>query len=109
MVFLALLAGEGLALHHADSQDDAALLLCDINPLVVVIHLDMTDGSPLAVADFCNYRRPGARLILLGGGQLMTDGTLFRHVGNAHALISGRVSAADLTSLVVHHAAASVA
>ncbi|WP_143114661.1 hypothetical protein [Jannaschia rubra] len=95
-----------MTLLSARTQDEAALMLCETAPSVVMIHLSLDDGSPLAVADFANYRRPDARVILLGGGGLMADGSLFAHVGNAHALISGDMPPTDLTALIAFHAGA---
>lgn len=95
-----------MQLFAAPSQDEAALWLCEIDPSVVLIALDLTDGSPLAVADFCHYRRPEARVILLGGGVMGADGSLFSLVGNAAAIMPSRVGGADLTALIAHHAGA---
>lgn len=100
------LAREGLHLLRADSQDLAALRICEARPLVVIIHLGLVDGSPLAVADFCNYRRPDVPLILLASGDLVTDGSLFRHVGNARSIVPPDMGLPDLAALVAHHAAA---
>lgn len=91
---------------EAHSQDAAALWLCEADPAVVLIHLDLSDGSPLAVADFCHYRRPDTRVILLGGGGLAADGSLFSHVGNAAAILPAQIDAADLTALIAFHAGA---
>lgn len=99
-----LLRREGLRVMQVPSQDAAATLLCYIAPAVVVIDLGLADGSPLAVADFCSYRRPEARVILSGCAGLMVDGAIFRHVTNAAALIPGPMSARDLCALIAYHA-----
>ena len=100
------LRAEHVELVRVASQDEAALWLCENDPAVVLIDLDldMSQGSPLAVADFCSYRRPQARVILLGGGSLMADGSIFGLVGNAHALVSGDMTGPDLSALVAFHA-----
>ena len=97
---------ERMRLFAAHSQDEAALWLCEAAPAVVLIHLGLADGSPLAVADFCDYRRPDARVILLGGGGLAADGSLFCHVGNAAAILPAQIEASDLTALIAFHAGA---
>lgn len=97
------LRAESMQLAWVASQDDAALWLCEHDPTVVLIDLGLKDGSPLAVADFCSYRRPEARVILLGGGELLADGSIFRLVGNAHALVSGEMAGLDLSALVAFH------
>ncbi len=97
------LRAEAMQLARVASQDEAALWLCENEPTVVLIDLTLKDGSPLAVADFCSYRRPEARVILLGGGELMADGSILRLVGNAHALVSGDMAGPDLSALVAFH------
>lgn len=97
---------EGMGLFAAKSQDEAALWLCEAEPAVVLIHLGLTDGSPLAVADFCHYRRPETRVILMGGGGVIADGSLFAHVGNAAAILPAKMLATDLTALIAFHAGA---
>ena len=98
------LLDERIGLVRALDQHRASLLICESDPAVVVIDLAMTDGSPLAVADFCNYRRPDVPVILIGAGRLLADGSLFRHVGNAAALVSRQTPARDLTALIAFHA-----
>lgn len=89
----------------ARSQDVAATLLCYVSPSVVVIDLGLAEGSPLAVADFCNYRRPDARVILVGCGSLMADGAIFGHVTNAAALVPRPIDAQDMVALIAFQAA----
>lgn len=100
----AALSKEGISLFSSTNQHDASLWICEADPAVVLIDLSLTDGSPLAVADFCNYRRPGTRVILRGTGNLMADGSLFGHVGNAAAIISDQIPRADLIALLSFHA-----
>ena len=101
---VSLLNEEGIRVLPARSQDVAATLLCYVAPAVVVIDLGLADGSPLAVADFCSYRRPEARVILSGCGGLMVDGAIFRHVTNAAALVPGSMAPDDLCALIAYHA-----
>ncbi|SDY62073.1 hypothetical protein SAMN05444004_102156 [Jannaschia faecimaris] len=98
------LSREGIEMLRAADQHGAALRICEADPAVVLIDLTLKDGSPLAVADFCNYRRPDTRVILLRGGNLMADGSLFAHVGNAAALVSDQIPTGDLMALVAFHA-----
>ena len=97
---------DGMTVVWVENQDAAARWLCDHAPSAVLIDLSLRDGSPLAVADFCNYRRPEARVILKGGGNLLTNGWLFGQVGNAVALASDSMAGADLSALIAHHAGA---
>ncbi|CTQ49877.1 hypothetical protein [Jannaschia donghaensis] len=100
----AALSAERMTLMRAADQHGAALCICEADPAVVVIDLSLREGSPLAVADFCNYRRPQTPVILLGAGKLMADGSLFGHVGNAAALISHQTPRRDLLALIAFHA-----
>lgn len=100
----AALRREGLHVMSARSQDVAGTLLSYVAPAVVVIDLGLAEGSPLAVADFCNYRRPDARVILVGCGSLMADGAIFGHVSNAAALVPRSISARDMIALIAFHA-----
>lgn len=97
------LALDGVTLFRATDQDTAALWICELDPAVVVIDLALTEGSPLAVADFCHYRRPSTPVILRGSGQLLADGWLFGHVGNAAALLPADSPADDLLALIAFH------
>ena len=99
------LSREGIKLFRAADQHCASIWICEADPAVVVIDLSLTEGSPLAVADFCSYRRPNARVILLGGGKLMADGSLFGHVGNAAAMLPDPVPGPDLLALISFHSA----
>lgn len=98
------LASGGVTLFCAVDQDLAVLWICEVDPAVVVIDLALTDGSPLAVADFCSYRRPRTPVILKGGGKLLADGSLFGHVGNAAALLSADSPTGDLLAVIEFHA-----
>lgn len=67
---------------------------------VVVLDLDMTGGSPLAIADFASYRRPGARFVMVTSGRAFSDGSIFRHCPNACAFLPRATAPADLAALV---------
>lgn len=100
------LSREGVEMHFAASQHEAAIWLCENNPSVVLIDLTLEDGSPLAVANFCSYRRPDARVVLRGCGRLFTDGSIFALIDNVHALVADHTTEDDLSALLSFHASA---
>ncbi|WP_299813766.1 VpsR-related response regulator [uncultured Jannaschia sp.] len=103
---VANLAQEGVEMHFATSQHEAAIWLCENEPSVVLIDLSLEDGSPLAVANFCSYRRPEARVVLRGNGQLFSDGSIFSLIDNVHALVADHATENDLSALLSFHATA---
>lgn len=90
----------------ADSQAQAVAMMFEISPSVVLIDLGLTDGSPLAVADFASYRHPDARVIFVSDTAMFSDGSLFAHHPNVHAHIPMGMSEPDVVALVAHHAQA---
>ena len=103
---IANLAQEGVEMHFATGQHEAAIWLCENEPAVVLIDLTLEDGSPLAVANFCSYRRPEARVVLRGGGHLFVDGSIFSLIDNVHALVADDATEDDLSALLSFHATA---
>ncbi|MGB3555704.1 MAG: hypothetical protein WBA25_13795 [Jannaschia sp.] len=90
----------------ANSQAQAVAMMFELTPAVVMIDLGLTDGSPLAVADFVSYRHPDARVIFRSGTSIFSDGSIFNHCVNAHAHIARGMAEPDVLALVSHHAEA---
>lgn len=67
---------------------------------VIVLDLDLTRGSPLAIADFASYRRPDARIVVVTSGRAFADGSIFRHCPNACAFLPCATDPRDLSLLV---------
>lgn len=67
---------------------------------VIVLDLDLSRGSPLAIADFASYRRPGARIVVVTSGRAFADGSIFRYCPNASAFLPCATAPEDLALLV---------
>jgi DNA-binding NarL/FixJ family response regulator len=88
----------------APSQAQAVAEMFSLAPAVVLIDLDLAQGSPIAVADFTSYRHPDARVIFISDSDMFSDGSLFAHCGNVHAHVGRGMAEPDMVALVAHHA-----
>ena len=93
----------------AASQAQAVALMFEMAPSVVLIDIDLIQGSPIAVADFASYRHPAARVIFISDTEIFSDGSLFAHCSNVHAHIGRGMAEPDVAALVAHHARADAA
>lgn len=84
----------------ASDQSAAVNVLRHHDVDVIVLDLDLTCGSPLAIADFASYRCPAARVVLVTSGRAFSDGSIFRHCPNACAFLPAATDPADLALLV---------
>jgi len=89
-----------------DSQDSAVAILRDQEVRVIVLDLDLKNGSALAVADFANYRRPEAKIIFVTHSGVFSDGSIFNHVQNACAYLPSTMNPEDMAALVEHYGSA---
>ncbi len=69
---------------------------------VILMDLVLTEGAPLAVADFANYRQPDARVIFVTDTCVFSDGSIFRYATNACALLNSKVPPSDLVAMIDH-------
>ena len=70
---------------------------------VIVLSLDLTEGSAFAVADFASYRQPDARVIFVTRSTFFSDGSIFRLIPNTAAYIAAQTPPEDLAAIVEHH------
>lgn len=87
----------------ATSQGEAIRLLQLNEVNVVVLDLILTEGSAFAVADFCSYRQPSAKVIFVTDSSFFSDGSIFQHIPNACAMMPAELSPDDLGALVEHY------
>ncbi len=71
---------------------------------IIILDLVLEEGSALAVADFASYRHPDAKVIFVTDTTFFSDGSIFRHVPNACAMMPARTRPEDLEALVEHYA-----
>ena len=97
---------DGLEVVVAPHSDRAIDLISDVAFDVIIVSLNLSEGdSPMAVADYAQYRRPDARLIFVGDGEFFSDGSIFELMGNARALIPRATAPEDLAAMVEHYGA----
>ena len=88
---------------HAGSQAEAVAKLQSCDVQVIVLSLDLTEGSALAVADFASYRRPDARVIFVTRTRFFSDGSIFQLALNTAAFVAAETAPEDLAAIVEHH------
>jgi len=95
-------AGFETVLVHDQSE---AVKVLQTRPVrLILMDLDLVEGSAIAVADFASYRQPGVKVILLTGSGLFSDGSIFRHVANVCAFLPVSTPPEDLAAMVEYHA-----
>ena len=95
---------QGASVLVAASQASAVERLRTSSIRVIVLSLDLSEGSALAVADYASYRRPDARVIFVTRRGFFSDGSIFNVVPNTAAFIPAATAPEDLAALVEHHA-----
>lgn len=93
----------GCTVSRARDQDEAVRIIGDETVEVIVLDLDLGEGSALAVADYASYRRPGARVVFVTSTSFFSDGSLFALVPNACAFLPALTPPDDLASVVEHY------
>lgn len=94
---------QGAAVSVAASQASAVEALQSGPVNVIVLSLDLTEGSAFAVADFASYRHPDARVIFVTRSTFFSDGSIFQLIPNTAAYITAQTSPEDLAAIVEHH------
>ncbi|MEM6823922.1 MAG: response regulator [Pseudomonadota bacterium] len=97
----------GASVMLAASQSAAVERLQE-NPVnVIVLSLDLSEGSAFAVADFASYRHPEARVVFVTRSTFFSDGSIFQLIPNTAAYIASETPPEDLAAIVEHHGHAS--
>ncbi len=94
----------GASVDVVSSQEDAINLLLDSSFHILVLDLDLRDGSAMAVADYASYRHPSCKVIFVTSSSFFSDGSIFSYMSNACALIPAAAPPEDMAALVEHHA-----
>ena len=93
----------GASVAVAVSQSEAVTHLQNEFVNVIVLSLDLVDGSAFAVADFASYRHPSARVVFVTRSTFFSDGSIFRLIPNTAAYIATETRPEDLAAIVEHH------
>ena len=94
---------QGHLVHVVASQEEAIDLLSTQDVDILILDIDIDNGSAIAIADFSSYRRPEARVIFITRGRFFSDGSIFMHSPNACAMVPAQTNAEDLGALVQHY------
>lgn len=94
----------GALVQCAHSQDQASEHLQDQQFDVVVLSVDLDEGSSFAIADIVSYRSPDTRIIAVSRSTFFADGSIFNLMPNTAAFVPSEMAPADLVAIVEHHA-----
>ena len=89
--------------HDAESALDC---IDEFDLQVIVLDVMLDGGAALGVADFANYRRPGARIVYVTSSSFFSDGSIFQISPNACAFLPSSTAPDDLATMVEHYARA---
>lgn len=70
---------------------------------VLILNLNFRDGASFALADYASYRRPGMKIIFVTSDSFFSDGSIFRFMSNACAMVAESTPPEDLAALVDYH------
>ena len=98
------LVRQGAKVVLLSAQDDAIEELDQHEPDVIILDLVLEQGSAFAIADFASYRHPNTRVIFVISTTFFSDGSIFNHVPNAHALVQSHTAPSDIAAMVQHFA-----
>jgi DNA-binding response OmpR family regulator len=97
------LKGLGAQVTLAATGEQAFRHIHDVTFDVIVLDLVLREGSALAIADLAYFRQPSANVVFVTDTTFFSDGSIFRHSGNARALIESHTPATDLAAIVHHY------
>ena len=89
------------------SQAEAANYMRVHSVDVIVLSLDLEDGSAIAIADYASYRWPNARVVFVTNTTFFSDGSIFNHIPHAAAMLPAQTPPNDLAAIVEYHGRAS--
>ncbi|RYH11786.1 response regulator [Tropicimonas sp. IMCC6043] len=97
---------QGCLVTLAHGQTDATAVLHETDIRVIILDIQLEEGSALAVADFASYRRPEAKVIFVTDTSFFSDGSIFAIAANAYAYLPTGTPPEDLAAMVEYHGAA---
>ncbi|SDW66021.1 hypothetical protein [Litoreibacter albidus] len=93
-----------VALVHCQKDAEALLRQQDFDVLVINLDLHPRSGDASAIADYASYRRPNAKVVCVTSDSFFSDGSIFRYMPNACAMVPPNTQPSDLAALVEYHA-----
>lgn len=94
---------QGVTAVLQSSEDGAVAALQEGLFDVLIVNLNLREGSALAVAEYSSYRQPDAKVIFVTSSSFFSDGSIFNFISNACALVPHGTSPDDLAALVDYH------
>ncbi len=85
------------------AQSAALEALREDNYEVLILNLNFRDGASFALADYASYRRPRMKIIFVTSDSFFSDGSIFRFMSNACAMVPQSTPPEDLAALVDYH------
>ena len=92
--------GPSVTLARGQAEAVAALRRTEMQ--VIVLDLQVAEGSAFAIADYASYARPEAKVIFVTSTSFFSDGSIFRHIPNACAYVGASTPPDDLAAMVAH-------
>lgn len=89
-----LVAGQSGAVEHIRATP----------PDVIVLNLELAEGSAFAIADYASFCRPSTKIIFVTSTTFFADGSIFSHCANACAYLRAETPPEDLAVMVAHYA-----
>lgn len=96
--------GHDVIVAHSDTAAVRAIATQTLD--VIILDLVLDGGSALAVADFAQYRQPGAKVIVVTDTTFFSDGSFFAITPNARAFVQSATPPDDLAAMVEHYGSA---
>lgn len=85
------------------TQDDAIENLREKPFDVIVLNFGLAGGGAEAIADYASYRRPETKVVFVTNDSFFSDGSIFRYMPNACAMVPAGTEPEDLAALVEYH------
>lgn len=93
-----------VVLAHTQADAEAQLREQHFDVLVINLNLNVDAGDASAIADYANFRRPDAKVVCVTSNSFFADGSIFRYMPNACAMVRATTQPSDLAALVEYHA-----
>lgn len=93
----------GADVTHVETGEAALTLVQDLTFDVIVIDLVLSEGSPLTISDFVEFRRPETNIVFVTDTTFFSDGSIFSHCANARAIVGSKTPPEDIAEIVHHY------
>ncbi|MCA8879942.1 MAG: response regulator [Rhodobacteraceae bacterium] len=88
----------------AHSQSEAIHMLQCHGVALLLLDIELEDGSAFAVADYAAFRFPKVPVLFVTSSRFFSDGSIFAMAPNACAFLASGTPPEDLAMMVEHYA-----